>query len=143
MELRSWLLGWYEIWWDEDEERRGEAEARTRFESWRRTPGIRAHRTLAKLLGTMTQKRFERLSGFLQVAHFESTSNAAERTARAFRQEQRPHYRWRTDLMSRSSLQRRAIRKMKKARGHCPTTRAFSSARGRKPRHRAAHSNVA
>jgi transposase-like protein len=142
VEFREWMLGWYSIWWDEHDGRRDKDEARIRFRAWRDAPVARANTHLERLTGAMSDTLFERLSSFLEAPEFKSTSNAAERSARAFRQEQRPHFHWRTLQMSRMSLQRRAVRRMHTATGRGPTARAVSSARGRKPLRRPAHEHV-
>ena len=44
----------------------------------------------------MTSERFSRLSQFLRQPHWEATNNGAERTGRAFRHGQAPHFGLRT-----------------------------------------------
>jgi hypothetical protein len=57
----------------------------------------------------MTPARFTRLSQFLRHPHWKATNNGAERTGRAFRHGQAPHFRLRTDTAIDGALRVVAI----------------------------------
>jgi transposase len=94
---RRFLLDWYALWRTEDGQRRPLLEAQERYERWHAHADYRAVDALRKVQDLMTATRFTRLSQFLRQPHWEATNNGAERTARAFRHRQAPHYRLRAD----------------------------------------------
>ena len=81
----------------------------------------------------MTPARFTKLSQFLRHPHWEATNNGAERTGRAFRHGQAPHFRLRTATAINGALRVVAFQ----AKEHVtappvPPTRLCP--RGRRPR---------
>jgi transposase len=94
--VRSFLVDWYSLWNDEDGEPRSLADARTRYQAWQSNPAYRAVPQLRRLLDRMTDAKFDHLSQFLRHPGWETTNNGAERTGRAFRHRQAPHYNLRT-----------------------------------------------
>ncbi|HWE63147.1 MAG TPA: hypothetical protein VHB98_15645, partial [Chloroflexota bacterium] len=93
---RRFLLEWYALWRTEDGQRRPLAQAQERYECWRANADYQALAPLCKVQDLMSPARFAHLSQFLRHAHWEATNNGAERTGRAFRHGQAPHFRLRT-----------------------------------------------
>jgi hypothetical protein len=93
---RCFLLDWYALWRTEDGQRRPLAEAQAHYDRWRSNADYQAIAPLRKVQDLMTAARFTRLSQFLRHPHWEATNNGAERTGRAFRHGQAPHFRLRT-----------------------------------------------
>jgi transposase len=89
---RSFLVDWYRLWTDEEGQRRSLDDAKARFEAWRTNPDYREIPALKKVLGRMTDAKFEHMSQFLRNSSWEATNNGAERTGRAFRHRQAPHF---------------------------------------------------
>jgi hypothetical protein len=130
---RRFLLDWYALWRTEDGQRRPLAEAQERYELWRANPDYHALAPLRKVQDLLTPARFTKLSQFLRHPHWEATNNGAERTGRAFRHSQAPHFRLRTDTAINGALQVVAFQ----AKEHIiappvPLTRLCP--RGRRPR---------
>ncbi len=59
---------------------------------------------LRRVQGRMTLRRFEKMSQFLRDPRWEATNNGAERTGRAFRHRQGPHFNLRTTEMIEGAL---------------------------------------
>jgi transposase len=93
---RRFLLDWYALWREDHGQRRPLAQAQERYERWRANPDYRALAPLRNVQDLMTPERFSRLSQFLRQPRWEATNNGAERTGRAFRHRQAPHFRLRT-----------------------------------------------
>jgi transposase len=89
---RSFLVDWYHIWKDEAGQRRSPIEAKTRYESWQTNEAYATVPGLHKVQGQVSPAKFEQLSHFLQQPEWEATNNGAERTGRAFRHRQAPHF---------------------------------------------------
>lgn len=102
---RRFLVEWYALWRTEEGQRRPLADAQERYERWRTDPAYQALPALQKVQALMTPTRFARLSQFLRHPHFEATNNGAERTGRAFRHGQAPHFRLRTAGAIEGALQ--------------------------------------
>jgi hypothetical protein len=94
---RRFLLDWYALWRTDDGHRRTLAEAQERYDSWHANPEYQALAPLRRVQDLLTPARFTRLSQFLRQPHWEATNNGAERTGRAFRHGQAPHFRLRTE----------------------------------------------
>ena len=94
---RRFLLDWYALWRTDDGHRRPLAEAQERYDSWHANPEYQALAPLRRVQDLLTPARFTRLSQFLRQPHWEATNNGAERTGRAFRPGQAPHFRLRTE----------------------------------------------
>jgi len=95
---RRFLLDWYALWRTDDGHRRPLADAQEQYDAWRANPDYQALAPLRKVQDLMTPARFTRLSQFLRQPHWEATNNGAERTGRAFRHGQAPHFRLRTEV---------------------------------------------
>lgn len=128
----QFMQRWYRIWWDEEDNRQTKEVAKERFEKWL-TLDVVKYPTLSKLQDKWDEKTFERLSYFLENEHWESTSNAAERKVRKFRQLQSPHFNWRTDEMVEGVLKADAIAHMHRLT-NTKREQAVYSKRGRPPK---------
>ncbi len=81
----------------------------------------------------MTPARFARLSQFLRYPHWEATNNGVERTGRAFRHGQAPHFRLRTQMAIDGVLRVVTVQaKQRTIAPPAPLTRLCP--RGRRPR---------
>ena len=89
---RSFLTDWYRLWKDENGLRRSFAEAQRLYDAWRTNETYRTVPQLRYAQTQMTASKFERLGQFLHHPHWEATNNGAERTGRAFRHRQAPHF---------------------------------------------------
>jgi hypothetical protein len=89
---RSFLIDWYRLWRDEEGRRRSLEDARARYVAWRSNPAYRSVPKLRRVQDRITMSRFERVSQFLRNPEWRSTNNGAERTGRAFRHRQAPHF---------------------------------------------------
>jgi transposase len=89
---RSFLVDWYRIWKDEVGQRRTLAEAKVRYETWQTNEAYATVPVLHKVQDQVSSAKFEQLSQFLQQPEWEATNNGAERTGRAFRHRQAPHF---------------------------------------------------
>ena len=90
--IRSFMVDWYQIWWEEDKQRRSYKEAWHRYEKWRAQADYLAVPELRRVIMRVTVAKFEQMSHFLKHEHWEATNNGVERTGRRFRQKQAPHY---------------------------------------------------
>lgn len=90
--IRSFMVDWFRIWWDEDTQRRSLKEAWHRYETWRSQADYLAVPELRRVIMRVTVDKFKQMSHFLKHEHWKATNNGAERTGRRFRQRQAPHY---------------------------------------------------
>jgi hypothetical protein len=91
--IRSFLEGWYALFfYDKQRTRRTLKEARERYTLLMNDPRYQALEPLARLQTRFSGEHFLKISQFLHHSKWEATNNAAERTARAFRHLQAPHY---------------------------------------------------
>jgi hypothetical protein len=128
--VRSFLEEWYLIFYDEQRNRRTLKEARERYDTLMRDPCYQKLKPLARLQARFGEAQFERISAFLRSEEWESTNNGAERTARAFRHLQAPHYNFRKpESIERALRARASLSKEASPTGGPPPGRC---ARGRK-----------
>jgi transposase-like protein len=130
---RSFLLEWYVLWKDEQGNRRALENAKSRYEAWRSNPTYLAEPALRRVLNRMTDARFEHLSPFLRNPRWEATNNGAERTGRAFRHGQAPHFNLRVQASIEGSLVV-DICQRKMATHNAPAEHTSCATRGRKRR---------
>jgi hypothetical protein len=108
---RTFLEAWFAIWRD-DIGRRPRDEAEQRYHAWQADAEAATLAPLRRQQQHLDADHFARLSAFLRNPAWESTNNAAERSGRAFRHGQHPHFRLRSastidaDLKVRACLQR-------------------------------------
>jgi transposase len=93
---RSFLVDWYQLWCDEAGQRPSLLEAHAHYEAWRTNRAYQALPQLRRVLDQMTESKFQQLSQCLRHPDWEATNNGAERTGRAFRHLQSPHFNLRT-----------------------------------------------
>ena len=128
--VRSFLEEWYLIFHDEQRNRRTLQEAKERYDSLMRDPRYQKLKPLARLQARFGEAQFERISAFLRSEQWEATNNGAERTARAFRHLQAPHYNFRKpESIERAVRARASLSKDNSPTGGPPPGRC---ARGRK-----------
>jgi hypothetical protein len=130
---RRFLLDWYALWRTENGQRRPLTEAQERYERWRANPDYHALAPLRKVQDLMTPARFTKLSQFLRHPHWEATNNGAERTGRAFRHGQAPHFRLRTETAIDGALRVVAIQAKERTIAP-PVPRTRLCPHGRHPR---------
>jgi transposase len=130
---RQFLVDWYQLWQDEQGQRRTPGEAQTHYESWRTNVSYAAVAPLRRMQDRVTPGQFARLSVFLQQPHWEATNNGAERAGRAFRHLQRPHFNLRTVESIAGVLAVRACQRRAAARAG-PAGAVPRCSRGRKRR---------
>jgi DNA invertase Pin-like site-specific DNA recombinase len=128
---RRFLLVWYLLWHDAQGQRRTPEEARERFAAWSSDASYAAVAPLRRVQERMTAE-FERLSHFLRHPRWEATNNGAERTGRAFRHRQAPHFNLRTKTAIEGAIVVMACQRKAAAttRRHRELARC---SRGRKP----------
>ena len=102
---RSFLIDWYRLYIDENQQRRPISEAQSRFEAWRTNTTYAAIPALKRIQDRLTPARFESLSQFLHHPDWEATNNGAERAGRAFRHRQAPHF----NLRKATSIERSIV----------------------------------
>jgi transposase len=105
---RSFLEKWYLIFYDEQRNRRTLQEAKERYETLMRDPRYQKLEPLARLQARFGEAQFRSISAFLGSEEWEATNNGAERTARAFRHLQAPHYNFRKPESIERALRARA-----------------------------------
>ena len=105
---RAFLEEWYGLWRDERGERREWGEAWMRYQAWRTNAAYQALAPLRKVTALVDEPRFRQLSHFLRRPEWEATNNAVERTGRAFRHQQGPHYNLRASKSIEAALKARA-----------------------------------
>lgn len=112
---RSFLVDWYRLWGKEAGQRPSLLEAQGRYEAWRTNPSYQAVPQLRRILDKMTEAKFEQLSQCLRHPEWEATNNGAERTGRAFRHCQAPHFNLRTEESIENALNIAACLRKEKA----------------------------
>lgn len=130
---RTFLVEWYQLWHDEAGQRPPLVEAQARFEAWRTNPTYQTVPHLRRLQEQMTPIKFQRLSQFLRHAEWEATNNGVERTGRAFRHRQAPHFNLRSATAIENAITVAACQHQAAVLAPTPS-RANRSMRGRKPR---------
>jgi hypothetical protein len=109
---RTFLADWLAIWEDDLGNRRIPREAELRYELWQTNAQAAHVAPLRRQQQHLDMAHFQRLSAFLHNPAWEPTNNAAERSGRAFRHGQHPHFRLRlvtsieADLKVRASLKK-------------------------------------
>lgn len=130
---RDCLIDWYRIWMDEAGQRRTLAEAQTRYETWHTQEAYAVVPILHQVQRRVTSAKFVQLSQFLQQPEWEATNNGAERTGRAFRQHQAPHFNLRSQEAIAGAITVTAC--LQKEAATAPAPQALHSCqRGRKKR---------
>jgi transposase len=89
---RSFLVDWYQLWTNDRGQRRALAEAEALYDTWRANTTYQAVPQLQRVQERVTTAKFDSLSQFLRHPEWEATNNGAERTGRAFRHRQAPHF---------------------------------------------------
>jgi hypothetical protein len=109
---RAFIEAWFAIWKDDRGRRRTPAEAEQRYQISQSDAEAAKLAPLRRQQQHLDADHFARLSAFLGNDTWEPTNNAAERSGRAFRHGQHPHFRLRlastidADLKIRAQLQR-------------------------------------
>lgn len=106
--LREFLEGWYALFHDEQRNRRSPKEAKERYERLRGDERYRTLKPLARLQARLGEEHFQKVSSFLSSPDWEATNNGAERSARAFRHLQAPHYDFRRTQSIEDAIKARA-----------------------------------
>jgi hypothetical protein len=106
--VREFLEGWYALFYDQQRNRRSPEEAKDRYERLRRDERYRTLKPLARLQARLGEEHFEKVSSFLGSQEWEATNNGAERSARAFRHLQAPHYNFRRSHSIDDAIKARA-----------------------------------
>jgi hypothetical protein len=130
---RTFLVEWYRLWRDEAGQRRPLDEAQARFAAWRTDATYAAVPPLRRIQAQMTPSKFEHLSHFLRHPAWEATNNGVERTGRAFRHRQAPHFNLRSATAIENAITVAACQHKAAVLNPTPS-RANRSMRGRKPR---------
>jgi len=129
---RSFLEAWFAIWRDEHGQRRPIVEAEQRYRAWHEDAAAAEFAPLRKQQQHLDANHFAHLSVFLHDAAWEATNNAAERTGRAFRHSQHPHFRLRHLEMMDADLKVHAYLRKERACSP-PVARLHQCQRGRQP----------
>jgi transposase-like protein/lambda repressor-like predicted transcriptional regulator len=106
--LREFVEEWYALFHDEQRNRRSLQQAKERYERLQNDARYRVLKPLARLQGRLDDEHFEKISSFIRSAEWEATNNAAERSARAFRHLQAPHYDFRRSRSIDDAIKARA-----------------------------------
>jgi transposase len=106
--VREFLEGWYALFYDQQRNRRSPEEAKDRYERLRRDERYRTLKPLARLQARLGEEHFEKVSSCLRSQEWEATNNGAERSARAFRHLQAPHYDFRRSPSIDDAIKARA-----------------------------------
>jgi len=128
---RTFLEQWFAIWDDDLGNRQTPQEAKRRYEIWQADAEATRVAPLRRQQQHLDMDHFRRLSSFLHDPTWEPTNNAAERSGRAYRHGQHPHFRLRLVRSIEADLKVRAY--LKKER-FCspPPSRIHSCQRGRR-----------
>jgi hypothetical protein len=128
----SFLEAWFAIWEGDLGGRRTPREAELHYVIWQTDAEATKVAPLRRQQEHLDLDHFHRLSAFLHDPTWEPTNSAAERSARAFRHGQHPHFRLRLVTSIYADLTLRAA--LKKQR-FCspPPTRIHHCQRGRHP----------
>jgi DNA invertase Pin-like site-specific DNA recombinase len=136
--IRSFVLAWYGIWRNEDGQRPTFGQAHERYEQWQTNPNYQSLPSLKRSQLQFKESRFEKLAQFLGKGEgrWEATNNGAERTGRAFRHQQAPHFNLRKQPSIEGALVAWAFGKKKAAQiqssaSEASQLRALGSERGR------------
>jgi hypothetical protein len=134
---RAFLADWFAIWEDDRGNRRTPEEAERRYQIWQMEPAATNLVPLRRQQQHLDMDHFRRLGAFLRNPSWEPTNNAAERSGRAFRHGQHPHFRLRlvasieTDLKVRAFLKKERFCSPPPARlHHCQRGRRKTRAPG-------------
>lgn len=127
----DFLKEWYALWTDESGQRRELEQAQQLYETWREHEAYQQVPQLRRVQTQMTDAKFTKLSQFLRDPAWESTNNGAERTGRAFRHRQAPHYNLRTEASIKQALDVTACLR-KEAATRSPSEPFHTCQRGRK-----------
>ena len=130
---RAFLTDWYAIWYDADRQRRSPEAASARYQQWQANPDYLALPPLRRVQQQLDAARFAKLSQFLQQPAWEATNNGAERTGRAFRHQQAPHFTLRTTTAIDGALRATACLRRDEVLGAARPA-ASRCTRGRQPR---------
>jgi hypothetical protein len=137
---RTFLEEWFAIWNDELGNRQTPEEAERRYQIWQTDAEATKVAPLRRQQRHLDMHHFRRLSAFLHDPTWEPTNNAAERSGRAFRHGQHPHFRLRLvrsiedDLKVRAYLKKERFCTPSPARIHaCQRGRHTSSAPNARP----------
>jgi hypothetical protein len=90
--IRSFVVGWFQLLYNEHGQRRTVDDARSSFVAWQTNPSYASNPQLQRIVEAMTTAKFTQLSHFLCKPGWEATNNGAERTARSFRHRQAAHF---------------------------------------------------
>jgi hypothetical protein len=121
------------LWKDDQGCRRTVEQAKARYDAWRSQAAYLAEPAFRRVMGEMTDAKFDKLSAFLRHPHWEATNNGAERVGRAFRHGQAPHFNLRTDDSIKAVLEAQACRQKASALGSAQQE-ANRATRGKKRR---------
>ena len=127
---RTFLEEWFAIWHDELGHRQTPEGAERRYQIWRTDPEATKVAPLRRQQRHLDMVHFRRLSAFLHDPTWEPTNNAAERSGRAFRHGQHPHFRLRLVRSIEDDLKVRAYLKKERFRALTPS-RIHGCQRGR------------
>ena len=128
----NFLLDWYQLWHNDEGQRRSLSEAQERFEAWRQDQTYATVPQLKHLQARMTPAKFKKLSQFLRHPAWEATNNGAERTGRLFRHRQSSHFNLRNKESIEADL-KMAARLRKQVATQPPSQPFHTCQRGRKP----------
>jgi lambda repressor-like predicted transcriptional regulator len=131
--LREFLEEWYALFHEEQRSRRSPDEAKERYERLRGDERYRTLKPLTRLQVRLGEEHFKKISSFLRSPGWEATNNGAERSARAFRHLQAPHYDFRrSQSIDDASKARAWLSRERNTAAQSPTP--GRCARGRKAR---------
>jgi hypothetical protein len=141
--IRSFLEEWYALFYDKQHTRRTLKEARERYDLLMKDPSYQTLKPLARLQARFDEERFLKISQFLRCGEWESTNNAAERSARGFRHLQAPHYNLRKAPTIENAIRARACLCKEESSSKDGAAPPGRCARGRKARQRSQMSAAA
>jgi len=128
------LLDWYQLWHDDNGQRRSLIDAQAQYDTWRNDPTYAAIPQLKHIQTQMTPAKFEKLSQFLRQPAWEATNNGAERTGRLFRHRQSSHFNLRKKETIKADIN--MVANLRKQAAMQPRSQPFHTCqRGRKPKH--------
>jgi hypothetical protein len=105
---RTFLEHWFAIWDDDTGHRQTPQEALRRYEIWQSDVEASKLAPLRRQQRHLDMDHFLWLSAFLHDPRWEPTNNAAERSGRAYRHGQHPHFRLRLVSSVEADLKVRA-----------------------------------
>jgi hypothetical protein len=136
---RAFLEEWYAIWRDEQGRHRRPEDAWCRYRAWRANGNYVALPHLKRVVERIDERRFAKLSHFLDRPDWEATNNGAERMGRLFRHRQASHFRLRAAPSIEDSLRSWAVNRRDEVK-RLDGDHAARARRGRTPRNLAAMS---